>query len=383
MIAILVLPLFVLNARWGQLGNPDAVAANIASWQVANNGTLDLSEYAVIRDDIEELDRWYVQLPDGRIVSNRAPGLIGIAIPVYAALPDENFMVGPGTVVALLATFGTILIIWHVLIQLAGLKTATVAALTLALGTTTWWVSSSELWPHGPGQLWAALAVVALSRSSFTGVGVAFAFSITTRPLTALFAAFTGWGETWRNRSWKPLLRIGAVSALGAAIVLTYNRLTFGEWSVRGGYSSTFTTGAIERFDISTYLHNVWELFVGLPNGFLTTSPIIGVALVGAIWIWRDLPGWTKSLTLAAAGYLFVHAALNRASGGSIVFYRYPLEAIVLAMPLLTLGAVHLWNRGWRPFVAGAIAVSIGLQVAHVFIWSCFITDPVVRTCLL
>ena len=126
-------------------------------------------------------------------------------------------------------------------------------------------------------------------------------------------------------------------------------------------------------------------MFAGLPNGFLTTSPILGVALVGSILYWREIPNWAKSAAIAGALYLLVHAALNRASGGSAVFYRYPLEAIVLAAPLLAIGAEHLAERSrvLKLTVLVALLVSIGLQFVHVFLISCTITDPIVRTCLL
>lgn len=376
LITMLLVPLFVVSARWGQIGNTDVISANISSWQVATSGTLDLSEHTVIRDDLERLDSWYVERADGSIVSNRPPGLIGIAIPLYAALQYEHFMVGPGSIIALLTAFGAVLIIWHVLIRQVGLHRATTAALVLGLGTSTWWISSAELWPQGPGQLWAALAVLSVSSSAYWGAGWAFAASITTRPLTGLFAMFTGLSESSRHRAWKPSLTIAAASSVGVAIVVIYNKIVFDSWSARGGYSESFTTGAVDRFDVTAYATNVYEMFIGLPHGFLVTSPILGVALVGAIYARRQLPRWSISLALAGLGYLLVHAALNRASAGLAVLYRYPLEAIVLAAPLLTVGAFWLWDRGktLRSIVLLSAIISVLVQVFNVFHPECELT---------
>lgn len=376
LIALLLVPLFIAGARWGQVGNTDVVAANIASWQLATSGTLDLSEHTTIRDDLERLDSWYVQLPDGSIVSNRPPGLIGISLPVYAALQPEHFTVGPGSVVALLTAFGAVVITWHVLIGQVGLNKATLAALILGLGTSTWWISSAQLWPQGPGQLWAALAVLSVSSSAYLGAGWAFAASIATRPLTGLFAVFTGLFESHRLRSWKPSVRIAASSAVGVGVVMVYNSLVFGPWSVRGGYSEDFTIGAVDRFNVAEYLANVSEMFVGLPHGFLVTSPILGVALVGAVYARRQIPRWSISLALAGLGYLLLHAALNRASAGLAVLYRYPLEAIVLAAPLLTVGAAWLWSRGrrLRLVVVVSAVVSVLVQALNVFHPECSAT---------
>lgn len=385
LITVLVIPLYIFNARWGIEGNLDAIAVGLPAYQLVQQGTLNLSGYEVVTQDLEELDRWFIELPGGEVVSNRAPGLIGLTVPAYAAIQQRGFGNGPATVVALLTTFAAVLLTWRVLESLVGLGAATVAALTLALGTTTWGVSSSELWPHGPGQLWASLVILSLSLGSYLGAGVAFALSVTTRPLTGFFALFTGVLESWRRRSVTPALAIGGMTAIGVTAVIAYARIVFDRWSLRGGYSADFTTGAIERFTPFGYLHNVWEMFLGLPNGVLVTTPILGLALVAAVAFRDEIPGWARSVAWAGLGYLLIHAALNRASGGLAIFYRYPLEAIVLAAPALTIGAHRLWQRGriWSRMVVAAVSISIALQFAHVFIISCSITDPVVRACLL
>lgn len=385
LILLIILPLYTVNARWGIRGNPDALAAALPAYELARGGGLDLSNQAPVVDNLEALGTWYLELPSGEIVSNRAPGLILLATPAYAVASVDNFSNAPATVVALTATVLAMVVTWLVLIELIGLSQATVAAITLAIGTTTWWVSSSELWPHGPGQLWAALAILSLSKSSILGAGVAFTISVTTRPLTALFAFITGISESIRARTVRPAVLVGALTSIGLTFLVLYNRFVFGSWSIRGGYGDAFTTGAVDRFSISAYLQNVWNMFLGLPNGIITTTPIIALALAGSYLAWGRIPGWAKSTALAGLVYLLVHAALNRASGGSLVFYRYPLEAIVMAAPLLAVSTSALWNRGgvWRWAISAGITTSIALQFAHVFLWSCAITDPVVRTCIL
>jgi hypothetical protein len=384
-LVILVLPLFIYGARWGVDGNMDAIAVDVAAWEVSRSGTLDLSGYEAISSNLEELDRWFLTTESGEVVSNRAPGLIALAIPSYLALSPEPFSVAPGTLIAVIATFLAVLITWRVLLPLVGPTPATVSAFVLALGTTTWAVSSSELWPHAPGQLWAALTILALSISGYWAVGLAQAASITTRPLTAIFAFVIGIRESFRLRSWRPAVRVGLASSVGLMAVIVYNRLVFESWSIRGGYSDNFTTGAVDRFDLIHYAQNVWEMFLGLPNGVLITSPILAVGLIGVIWFRKQIPGWAISALLAGFVYLLVHAALNRASGGAAAFYRYPLEAIVLSAPALTVGAWHLFQRSrvWSRIVVAMATVSVVLQFFNVFYFACFVTDPVVNTCIL
>ncbi len=360
-----IVTLFILRGHWGTEGNPDTVAVGVAAWQLANAKTLDLSDFESIADNQTHLDRWYVFDRQGRIVSNRAPGLIALATPAYLAWPDRDFTNAPATLVALILTTLAIVVSWRVFTRLVDVRFATVAAAILALGTTTWIVSASEMWPHGPDQFWAAMVAAAVCSGSYSTAGVAFAISVTTRPVTAVFAAVTGIGEGWRLRSFKPVIRIGLISTLGLAALMAYNRWRFGTWDVRGGYSANFTSGAVERFDLMDYVANVLQMFIGGRHGFLVVSPILGLSLYGALRTWKQLPGWSKTLAYAALGYLLFHAFLNRASAGMTAYYRYPLEAIVLAGPFLLLGAYALWSRGkgWRSAVVGASLVSVALIV--------------------
>jgi hypothetical protein len=385
LIAVVIVPLFMINGRWTAFGNFDVIAADLPAWSLVNRGSLDISSDVAEGDARVALSRWFVQGENGELVSNRPPGLIGIAVPAYLLLGNKKpFSNGPGTAVAVLTTALAVLITWKILKPLVGRAFATGSSLVLALGTTTWWISSSELWPHGPGQLWAALATMGLMSGAYARSGAFFGLSIVTRPITAIFPALTGVAEGWRTRSWRPLIAVGGASSLGLIALLIFNRWTFGTWSVIGGYSDNFTVGAMDRFTIGSYLRNLADMLVMPYNGLLICSPIVLVAGVGAALGRKSIPGWAKSTSLAAIAYLIFHAMLNRASGGMPAFYRYPLEPLILACPLLAMGAHTLWHLGkigrWA-ILLGAV-VSIGLQIVLVFYLSCFITNPVVPACL-
>ena len=384
LIVLIVVPLYAVNGRWGQSANGDTTAVAVPAWQLANEGTLDLSEFEVIADNLDGLGIWYVNDVRGRIVSNRMPGLIAMTTPAYLASGDD-FSNAPATATALTATVAALLLMWHVFRKLVPLVFATSSILVFALGTTTWAISAAEIWPHGPGQLWAAMAVLFTSGGAYLATGVAFALSITTRPLTGIFAAVTGIAESWRLRSFLPAFKVALASSVGLAALLIYNRYLYGSWSLSGGYSDSFTTGALESFEFLPYLNNLLAVFIGPLNGFLTTSPVIGVAAYGVVRYRDRVQPWMLSLAASGIVYLIVHAALNRASGGLIVFYRYPLAPLVLMSPALLMGARALWEssrRGERVVVVTAL-VSVALQVLNIFVFSCWNTSPVVPTCVL
>ena len=382
---IVLLPLFAWNARWDELANPDSEAAAVAAWQLAENGTLDLSAYEAISENIDTHHIWFVPGRDNTIVSNRPPGLIGIAFPSYFVTRSSQFSIVPSTVTAIALTLASLVIVWWLLRGVTDPKFATVATGVLALGTTTWAISSSELWPHGPDQLWASVALIGLSIRGFAVAGVGFALALLTRPITGVFAAVSGIVEGWRQRSLRPVLIIGAVTAAGVGLLLAYNWAVYGELSIRGGYSSASTTGAVERFTISDYLRNVFAMFLGPSNGFLLLSPVLGVAVFALIRYWKRVPGWARSGALAALAYLLVHAFFNRASGGLPVMYRYPLEAITLASAALGFAAWTMAgeSRLGRKFLLLTAGLSIVIQAYYIFVVSCAVLNPNLNTCFL
>ena len=370
--------LFALVGRWGANANVDVTATNVPAWELARSGTLEVPY-------LEGNTPWVVPDKDGRLVSNRSPGLIATALPSYAASQPDDFTNAPGTLTALALTLGSVWLIFRLLRRDFELPFALSATVVFALGTTTWTISAAQLWPHGPGQFWGALALTAAASRRHISTGLAFAGAILARPIMAVAAAVMGLRQSWQERDWRPATKIAAASMIGVALLVSYNRWLFGEWSVNGGQPSKLTVGAVERFDLSDYLINLYQMFIGWPNGFLLFTPVIGLAVLGAISAWGNIPNWAKSGATAGLIYLLVHAALNRASGGMPIFYRYPLEAITLAAPALAWGSHHLWKgRGLRRWLLiYSAAFSIVFMAIDVFFISCRTATPELLSCQL
>ena len=368
--------LFTLVGRWGTTGNVDVTATNAPAWELTRNGTLEVPY-------LEANNPWVIPDKDGRLVSNRSPGLIAVALPSYAASRPDDFTNAPGTLTALSFTLGSLWLIFRLLRRDFELRFALSATVVLALGTATWTISASQLWPHGPGQFWGALALTAAASRRHISTGLAFVGAILVRPIMAVAAAALGLGQSWRERDLRPAAKIAATSAVGVALLVAYNRWLFGDWSISGGQASKFTVGAVERFDLIDYLVNLYQMFIGWPNGFLLFTPVIAVAAFGAISAWGNIPNWAKSGATAGLIYLLVHAALNRASGGMEIFYRYPLEAITLAAPALAWGGHHLWKRGGLPHwvLIYSAAFSIVFMTIDAFYISCRTATPELLSC--
>lgn len=358
--------LFALVGRWGVMANVDVIATDVPAWRLATEQTFEVELLA-------DVNPWIVPDEQGRPVSNRTPGLIGTAYPAYLVTQPGSFTNYPGTLTALLMTLGALYILFRLLLRQFDQDFSLATVVVFALGTTTWTISASQLWPHGPGQFWLALALLGAATSRYSGTGSAFGLAIFTRPITAVPAAVVGLRQAWVERSWWPVIKTGVLSGLGLLSLVAYNRWLFGSANVVGAQSRSVVSRTFETYDLLDYLENLLAMFIGIPNGFLLFSPVVAVAGVGAVRIWRSIPQWARSGALAGLAYLLVHAAANRASGGMAIFYRYPLEALALAAPALAWGAHHLWQRGgwgWRILTYTSI-FSIALQILNAFFISC------------
>jgi hypothetical protein len=104
-------------------------------------------------------------------------------------------------------------------------------------------------------------------------------------------------------------------------------------------------------------------------------SPFLLVLLPGLPTAWKLAPAAIKGAAMGGGAYLLVQFYLQDSTGGDRFFgYRYPLEALVAAAPLMMISYQH-WVRPsrfrTRLLVAGiAIAVvlqAIGVANPHAF----------------
>jgi alpha-1,2-mannosyltransferase len=251
---------------------------------------------------------------------------------------------------------------------LVGTRSAIMAAALAALGTSTWNVASSRLWQHGPAMMWLALAGLLASRSRLGASGLSHGMAVLTRPLTAVVSAATGLWVARRERSWAPVVRVGLGATLGLAAVVGYNAVVFGTPSISGGYGGNFTDQALGSNPL-WWAGNVVGALFDPERGLLVWSPFLLVLVPGLRSAWRVAPAWIRGGAIGAVLYLLIQYKSNRFSGGGGFYgYRYPLEALVAAAPLLVL-AFREWVAA-RPVALkafGLLAVaSVTLQAVVV-----------------
>lgn len=343
--------------------SPDPVAVAPSAWALAHHGTP-----VVLHSFWNTNPDWAVAVDPTHVVSGRAPGLVLLSAPAYlfwpSAGPDDEL---PASLTAAVLTAAAVATLALVFARLVSQRAAVLAALVGGLATTTWTVSGSAIWPHGPDQLFLAISMLALAGGAAARTGLGFALAALVRPPLAIAAAATGIGLAWAKRSLRPAIVIGAVTALGLA--------AFGGWAstfwISKGATGQATHGYTDHFfDVSPaalldLVGKIAEAFIAPNHGVLAFSPFLLALAPGLRAGWRAAPHWVRSSAVGGALYLVIQMKSEVFDGGINFWgYRYPLETLTLAAPLLLLAWQHWTSRTARRRAAftALVIVSVSLQ---------------------
>lgn len=381
-VAVPLFTLYLVTASWSLPYNIDAVTNVLTAWELGTDGDVFLEDQAVLAtDDYIGNIAWVV--PAGESVAAQyPPGTAALAAPLYAVWPEEASLrsvfgvnieappvdilvppIAPAAIVAAVVVAIAMGLLALSFRRLVDDRLAVLAAYTLGLATGAWSVAADSLWQHGPGMLWIAAGTL-LSIQHKTAAGVAFGAAILTRPHLALVAAANGVWQSWCERSFRPMVLIGFGSAAGLAALVWFNNAVFGSPSITGGYGGSFVERAASA-DILDYLGNVLLALVHLERGLLIYSPFLILLIPGLRVGWEAAPVWVRGSAVGGLLYLLLQLKANRYSGGSGFWgYRYPLETLAAAAPLLLLSYTE-WLRHRSVLLQKVfrwlITVSIGL----------------------
>jgi hypothetical protein len=354
--------LFLATANFAARQINDAASALTSAWSLGQHGTLDMSLSPAPKP-------WSVHVGD-HLYSDRLPGVIAWAAPFYALLgrPAAPTMFPTGVAVATAAAL--IVALSYILFRrLVGPRTALGGTIVLALGTSTWSVSADALFPHGPDQVWLLAFMIALSSRRWWLAGCAGAALIVTRPTAAVAVAVAALWCSIRGRRAAPALRIGIVSSLGLGFLLIYTRVLFSHWALyAGSYDSIEKNvlgkgGTYSPTDPFELVTNVAGFVVSPTRGLLVLSPFLLMLIPGLRRAWQSAPAWVQAGALAAVCYTLIQLWSNNFGGGSDFYgYRYALEPLTLASPLLLLS----WQK-WTSLTALRRRMFAALAVFSIF----------------
>ncbi|MGA9595738.1 MAG: hypothetical protein WBV06_06260 [Acidimicrobiia bacterium] len=359
-----LLALYLVTASWTLPYHIDAVTNVFTAWELGTHGDVYLDHQAVLAaPEYLRTVAWVVPAGDSA-ASQYPPGAAAIAAPLYAIWPQQAKSIvvqnetadvppveilmppiGPAAMTAAMVSAIAMGLLALVFCRLTDARTALIAAYVAGLGTGVWSVAADSLWQHGPAMLWI-IAGVLLSTGFQLWSGLAFGAAVLTRPHTALVAAGNGLYQSWRERSVWPALKIGLGATLGLAALVWFNAVVFGSPSISGGYSGVFTERAAS-LDLAAWGRNLIGALVDPVRGLLVYSPFLILLLPGLPAAWRKAPDWVRGSALGGLAYILVQLKANRFSGGDTFWgYRYPLEMLAAAAPLLLLSYTEWVRRG-------------------------------------
>ncbi len=389
---LVFVPLFAIYFSTASRGLPyhiDAMTNALTAWHIAARGSVyaDESPNLTTPQSYGNI-AWFVKTNTGHVVSQYPPGTALIAAPFYLfdtsfrsipiggsndpqapRVPVDVPSLVPAAIAASAATAAAIALLALVFLQFLSPSRAIGAAYVAGLGTGAWAVASNALWQHGPAMFWIALALFLSSRRHLYGAGLAFGMAIMTRPHIALIAAGLGLAIGIARRSLKPVLQVGVGSALGLGALLTYNWAVFGSVSISGGYGSGFADRALSG-NWWWYLRNIAGALFDPSHGLLFWAPFLIILIPGLVKAWKVAPPWARGAAIGGVFYLLLQLKANRFSGGDGHFaYRYPLEMLAAAAPLLAL-SWREWVKGHtfrtKLFTAGVVLSVVGQTIGAI-----------------
>ena len=281
-------------------------------------------------------------------------------------------------------------------------RMALLAAIAYGLATSVWSTASLAMWTHTPAVLGFAVALWALTARRTAVAGVAAAAACFSRPATATAVALLGlylahralrdgWSSTAAAQRRMDVLSFSAAAALTGVAGVVYNYWLFG--NAVGG--APFRTGFWVE-ELGTTGMFTGSLPIGLAGltvspscGILIFSPVVLVAVYGAVRAWRlplesdgpvgpfeqaDAVLLARYLSLAALAILLTYSKFIVWWGGHGYGPRYLTDAMPFVGPLFALGLSPLFGRTsrvrvGRVAVIAALTYSIVIQAIGAFCW--------------
>lgn len=309
---------------------------------------------------------------DGRLYSNKAPGLALAALPGYVVLEAVGAQVDGdparplwalGLLVVVLPATGAMLVVRGLGNRLAP-GFGAVAAVAIGLGTLL--LPYATLFLNHVLSACLVVAAFALARSSripvVAAAGVLAGLAVTVEYTNAIAAAgfgllvLAGTNRVRRAGAW-------AVGALAGVVPLVaYNQLAFGE-VLHSSYAADAQGASVDLFGVPS-LDVGLELLLS-DHGLLVLSPVLAAAGAGLPLMWRrGLRSEAATIGGVVLGYLIVDSAFYSPFGGFSPGPRY----LIPVLPLLGVPLAAAFRE--LPLAVGGLAAAssvamLGLTATH------------------
>jgi hypothetical protein len=364
----------VYNANFRLIATGDSLPARFLPFAIWEEGSLHLDSV------FEATNRgsrtyWMVPSRDGRVASAYPIVTPLLVTPLYA--PAVAFLHLAGRTEERLARVGELMeklaasvvaslttgLLYLLLRRRLDTRDATLLAVAFAFGTNVWVTSSQALWQHGATQLFAVVALLALTSTPSWPVALAGGAAIGLIPANRPpdLAMAVGLGASAVLWSWRrPTLLTACVAAAAVPCLLTlgYNQWMFG--NVSGGY------GVLGVADESFFSGSLWLGVAGLlispGKGLLLWSPFFFFLPWALYRVTHDRSdrGLASCLALGCVLQLLLYAKTDWRAGHS-----YGPRFLSDTLPLLIWLLVPILpalRRPTRLLFTGAVGFAICVQ---------------------
>lgn len=355
LVAVPLVVLYLATATWTLPYHIDAATNVFTAWEMGENGRATLNDYEQLATDDYFGNIGWIVPAQATAAAVYPPGTALLAAPLYAIWPAEAEMqtvygtnidapgveipippLGPAAITAAVVAAIAVGLLTLAFRELVDGRLAVLSGYLAGLGTAMWAIAADALWQHGPAIMWITAGML-LSIRYQAASGFAFGAAVLTRPHTALIAAGNGLWQSWKIRSIRPAGLVGFGSVVGLGVLVWFNDYVFGSPSIAGGYGDRFAARMAD-LDLLEYAGNIILVFVHPMRGVLIYSPFLVLLLPGLRSAWRAAPAWVRGSAVGGVLYLLLQLKAEGYSGGSGFWgYRYPLEALAAAAPLLLL----------------------------------------------
>lgn len=378
-LAVALFVVYLLTARYGHPYGTDAFTNAAQARAFAEDQDPILEELDGLENPrYQGVVAWFTESPGGT-TAQYPPGTALWAAPFYVgntsyetrtffdpkigqvevAVPTTYV---PAAVAAGLSVALAMLILGLTLVPTMSERQALAAMGAAGLGTSAWSVAADEIWQHGPAMMCISAGNYLISRDRPAASGLAFAAAILVRPHTAVIAAAIGLAIAISRRSLRELVYMGGASALGLAALLAYNNAVFGSYSVSGGYGSSFADRLVNDSPFIV-IERLVDSLIHTRVGMIWTSPFLVIVFVAIVMHRRSCPDWSIGAAIGGLLYLVVQFRANRVTGGAGFFgYRYPLEALMAAAPMMAIATRNLLREYGR--IERLFKVLVALSIA-------------------
>lgn len=335
------------------------LAALSATWFFSGGGWNQNSQFALTRAMVEKrsfaIDRWSASTgdvargDDGRLYSNKAPGVSFAAAVPYAAAravaggatDSYRFVQGSAWLATVLVAgvSGALIPVMVFLYARRRLQVEARWAMLVAFATffgTNVFGFSTMLFSHVPSAAlhFAAFALVAAGSPWLIAAGVCAGFAAASNYLLVPFVGGLALLLLRNRRSWPAVGRFLAGAAVPLAAVAFYHWVAFGS-PLRTAMSSmnpafisrqAWLLGIVERPKLSALA----GITISPYRGLLYLSPFLVLALLGVFRMWRNAPLRLDAAyaSLVTIFLLAFNASFNGWEGGFSIGPRYLIPAI-------------------------------------------------------